>query len=157
MNLKTLNDKSTCLPQSVKWTFNTLLNAFGLLLFLNLSSIEIVEARKPGVAGESEIKAGKFEAAANKLEALEIKNADEWYLLGKAYMGLGKKKEAYEAWTEALHINEKLSQRKKWTFLFPPNKPLKGAQKKNLKKTLKTNIKNYFLRFLVYRKPKPKI
>jgi hypothetical protein len=64
---------------------------------------------------------------------VSLKGADEWYLLGKAYMGLGKKEEAYKAWTEAILINKKASKRKRWTFLFPPNKPLKGKQKKKLK------------------------
>ena len=121
--------QSRCIPS---------LRIFGLsllsfaILFTSITSHE-AQARKPGVVGEAEIKARNYEAASSKLEAIDIKNADEWYLLGKAYMGLGQKQKAYEAWTEALHINEKLSKRKKWTFLFPPNKPLKGKQKKALK------------------------
>ena len=97
----------------------------------SLISIDHSQARKPGVVGEREVKAGRYDEAVSKLEAIELKNADEWYLLGRAYIRVGKKREAYQAWTEALHINEKLSKRKKWTFLFPPNKPLKGKQKKN--------------------------
>ena len=114
-----------------------------LLAFSVLSavSLESVYARKPGVAGEAEVKAQRFDAAVSKLEAIEIKNADEWYLLGRAYMGAGKKREAYQAWTEALHINEKLTKRKKWTFLFPPNKPLKGKQKKRLKEDFEDEYK----------------
>ena len=102
------------------------------ILFASIS-LNTAQARKPGVAGEAEIKAGNFEAASSKLEAIDIKNADEWYLLGKAYMGLGQKQKAHAAWTETIHINDKLSKRKKWTFLFPPNKPLKGKQKKAFK------------------------
>ena len=109
------------------------LSLLSLTMLFSSMSLNEAQARKPGVAGEAEIKAGNFEAASAKLEAIDIKNADEWYLLGKAYMGLGQKQKAYEAWTETLHINEKLSKRKKWTFLFPPNKPLKGKQKKALK------------------------
>ena len=115
-----------------------------LLIMVSVLSFTVhhaAEARKPGVVGESEVASQKFDAAVSKLSALEIKNADEWYLLGKAYMGLGQKKEAYQAWTEALHVNEKLSKRKKWTFLFPPNKPLKGKQKKRLKEDFEDDYK----------------
>ena len=100
-----------------------------------------VNARKPGVVGEAEIKAGRFEDAVSKLEAVEAKNADEFYLLGKAYMRLGKKKEALEAWTNAMHINEGLSKRKKWTFLFPPRKKLKGSQKQKIKDNFEDDYK----------------
>ena len=64
------------------------------ILFASIS-LNTAQARKPGVAGEAEIKAGNFEAASSKLEAIDIKNADEWYLLGKAYMGLGQKQKAH--------------------------------------------------------------
>ena len=68
-------------------------NVTFLLIFsvLNTVSIESASAREPGVKGEAEIKAQRFDAAVSKLEAIEIKNADEWYLLGRAYMGAGKK------------------------------------------------------------------
>jgi tetratricopeptide (TPR) repeat protein len=104
---------------------------FSLITLLTLGNTLLetssVEARKPGVAGEAEVKAGRFADAVSKLEAADLKGADEYYLLGKAYMGLGKKTEAFKAWTETLHINEGLSKRKKWTFLFPPKKRLKGT------------------------------
>ena len=89
-------------------------------------------ARKPGVAGEKEVAAGKFADAVRILEADQLKGADEHYLLGRAYMGLGKKQEAYKSWTEALLIDKKNAEKKRWTFLFPP-KPLKGAEKQRLK------------------------
>jgi tetratricopeptide (TPR) repeat protein len=99
------------------------------------------DARKPGVTGEAEVKAGNFDQAVQKLEGLDIKGADEYYLLGKAYMGLGKRLEAHKAWTEALHINEGLSKRKKWTFLFPPKRKLKGAQQKKMKEDFEDDYK----------------
>lgn len=90
------------------------------------------QARKPGVPGEQEVATGKFAEAARVLEAAQLKGADELYLLGRAYMGLGKKMDAYKAWTEALLIDKKNADKKRWTFLFPP-KPLKGAEKQRLK------------------------
>ena len=117
---------------------------FGLIMMFTMTSLSSIDhslARKPGVIGEREVKAGRYDEAISRLETVELKNADEWYLLGRAYMGVGKKREAYQAWTEALHINEKLSKRKKWTFLFPPNKPLKGKQKKRMKEDFEDEYK----------------
>ena len=52
-------------------------NVTFLLIFsvLNTVSIESASAREPGVKGEAEIKAQRFDAAVSKLEAIEIKNA----------------------------------------------------------------------------------
>jgi hypothetical protein len=125
----------------VKQSAQRILFSLMLVSFFTVTTYEPLWARKPGVAGEADVKSGNFDAAVAKLAAMEIKNADEWYLLGRAYMGLGQKAEAYQAWTEALHINEKLSKRKKWTFLFPPNKPLKGKQKKKIKEDFEDEYK----------------
>jgi len=100
---------------------------------LSLGSLEQAQARKAGVTGEREVASKRYDEAVRLLEAESLKGADEWYLLGKAYLGLGRKEDAYKAWTEVLLIDKKSSKRKKWTFLFPPNKPLKAKQKKRLK------------------------
>ena len=129
----------------MRYALRRTLYLFSLISLLTLGTIALdatsAEARKPGVAGESDIKAGNFSAAVSKLEAIEAKNADEYYLLGKAYMGLGQKSDAFKAWTETLHINQGLSKRKKWTFLFPPRKRLKGSQKQRLKEDFEDEYK----------------
>jgi len=116
----------------------SLLCGLGLLI----GSVAQVEARKPGVTGERQVASGQFEEAVRLLEAESLKGADEWYLLGKAYLNLGRKQDAYKAWTEAVLINKKASKRKKWTFLFPPNKPLKGSQKKKLKNAFEDDYRD---------------
>lgn len=106
----------------------------------SLRATREAEARKPGVPGEQEVAAGKFADAVKRLEAVQLKSADEQYLLGRAYMGLGKKLEAHKAWTEALLIDKKNAPQKQWTFLFPP-KPLKGAEKQKLKDTFEEEFR----------------
>lgn len=113
-----------------RWLHYTLVVLCGLGLIL--SPLGNVQARKPGVAGEKQVASGKFEEAIRLLEAESLKGADEWYLLGKAYQGLGRKQDAYQAWTEALVISKKASKRKKWDFLYPPSKSLKAKEKKKL-------------------------
>lgn len=105
------------------------LSALTLTLSLDTQN---AHARRANIPGEADIKAGNNQAAIDKLSAIEAKDADEYYLLGRAYMNLGKRVEAHKAWTEALHINNELK-RGKWKFLFPPNKPLKAKQKSKLK------------------------
>ena len=119
---------------SVKFTLSPL---FFIALFSGalLASSLVIEqgyARRANISGEADINAGRNKAAIEKLSAIEAKDAAEYYLLGRAYMNLGDRVQAHKAWTEALHINNELK-RGKWKFLFPPNKPLKGAQKKKLK------------------------
>ena len=106
-------------------------SALTLTLIIALASV--AQARKPGLPGESEIAKGDFAAAVEKLDAVQLKGADEFYLLGLAHMKLGQKAEAHKAWKETLLIDKKNSKRKRWTFLFPPKKKLKGTQKKKLK------------------------
>lgn len=107
-----------------------------------LGSLGDAEARKPGVTGERQIASGQFDEAVRLLEAESLKGADEWYLLGQAYMNLGRKEDAYKAWTEAVLINKKASKRKKWTFLFPPNKNLKAKQKTKLKEDFEDDYRD---------------
>ena len=97
-----------------------------LLLSAMLLAYVPADARRADIIGETEVKAGKLEQAVKKLEALERKGADEWYLLGRTYLGLGKKVEARKAWTVALQINNKISGNEKWTFLFLPQKNSQG-------------------------------
>jgi hypothetical protein len=106
---------------------------FSSILIILLLSISSVQARKAGVPGEKDIAKGNYTAAVQKLEGIQDKTADELYLLGRAYMGVGNKRAAHKAWTETLLIDKKNSKRKRWTFLFPPKKKLKGKQKKKLK------------------------
>ena len=112
-----------------------------LLLFTLIFAISASWARKPNIPGERDLRKSNFAAAAQKLEKISAKGADEWYLLGRAYEGLGEKEKAHQAWTEALQIDKKSSKRKKWSFLFPPKKKLKAAQKRKYKERFEDDYK----------------
>ena len=83
-----------------------------------------------------------YDEAIQLLKDAGDKDAEQWYLLGEAYAGKGLKKDAHGAWNECLQINKNLGKSERWTFLFPPNKPLKGTQKKALKDAFEAKFKS---------------
>ena len=114
------------------------LSVIAFIFALTLSS---AWARKRNIPGESDLRKKNFAVAAKKLEKISLKGADEWYLLGRAYEGLGDKEKAHQAWTEALQIDKKNAKKKRWTFIFPPGKKLKASQKKKYKERFEADYK----------------
>ena len=103
------------------------------MLWALLLSASVAFARGRNTPGEAEIARRDYRGAVARLEPLRDKGADEWYLLGEAYFQLNDKRQAHAAWRECLAINERLSRRQKWTFLFPPRARLSAQQKQRLK------------------------
>ncbi len=84
---------------------------------------------------------GDAQKAIDLLKDAADKDAEQFYLLGKAYRETGDTKQAHAAWNECLQINKNLAKADKWKFLFPPNKPLKGSQKSALKSAFESEFR----------------
>ena len=108
-----------------------------LAVFL-LSALALAGTKSaPQTALESE----DYSKTISLLSRVNMKSAEENYLLGKAYLELGDRMNAVKAWNETVQIDKSLPKKEKWTFLFTPSKKLSGADIKKLYNQFLTEFK----------------
>ena len=108
-----------------------------------LSAPSSATARPAGVTGEREVMRGLYMEAVKVIEGLSARGPDELYLLGRAYVALGRKAEAARVWREAIRLDALAHPEPKdrWTFVFPPETPLLAKEKQRLKDDFESELR----------------